>query len=150
MVTVYGGKGDNWSTTVGTTGVINGRGVVFDTSNGGVKLGGAKGVGIGVANGGKVNGHDGTSTDTYIAGDEINVTMEGLCYVEIGAGVAFGDDLAMDADGQFIKFVQEDQGATYVEANVEGIIVDSQAIMGKALEAGTTAGDLVLAKLTIK
>lgn len=150
MVTVYGGKGDDWNTTVGTTGVINGRGVVFDTSNGGVKLGGAKGVGIGVANGGKVNTNDGTSADPYVAGDRIAVTMEGFCYLEIGAEVAFGDDLAMDADGQFIKFVQEDQGATYVEANVEGIIVDSQAIMAKALEAGASAGDLVLAKLLIK
>lgn len=150
MVTIYGGKGDNWNTTVGTNGVINGRGVVFDTSNGGVKLGGAKGVGIGVANGGKVNGHDGTSADAYQAGDRINVTMEGLCYVEIGDAVSFGDKLAMDADGQFITFVQEDQTDTYTEANVEGIIADSQAVMATALEAGAAAGDLVLAKLTIK
>lgn len=148
MVTVYGGKGNNWSTTVGTDGVINGRGVVFDTA--GVKLGGAKGVGIGVANGGKVNGHDGTSADPYLDGDEINVTMEGLCYIEIGAAVSFGDKLAMDADGQFITFVQVDQTDTYVEANVEGIIADSQAVMATALEAGSSAGDLVLAKLTIK
>lgn len=148
MVTVYGGEGNNWSTTVGTTGVINGRGVVFDTS--GVKLGGAKGVGIGVANGGKVNLHDGTAADPYQAGDEVNVTMEGFCYVEIGAAVSFGDKLAMDADGQFITFVQEDQGATYVEANVEGIIADSHAVMAFALAAGSTAGDLILAKLTIK
>jgi len=150
MVTVYGGKGDNWSTTVGTNGVINGRGVIFDTSNGGVKLAGAKGLCIGVANGGKVNEHDGTSADAYQADDEINVTMEGFCYLEVGAAVAFGDDLACDSDGQFIKFVQVDQTDTYVEANVEGIIADAQAIFAKALEAGAEAGDLVLAKIVMK
>jgi len=150
MVSIYNGKGDNWSTTVGTSGVINGRGVVIDTSNGGVKLGGAKGIGIGVCNSGKVNEHDGTSADPYQAGDQVSIICEGFVKLEIGAAVAIGDNLAMDADGQFIPFVQEDQGASYVEANVEGIIADSQAIMARALEAGSTAGDYVLAKLLIK
>jgi hypothetical protein len=148
--TIYGGAGNNVTLTVGTDGVINGRGVVWDTDNGGVKLGGAKGIGIGVANGGKVNGHDGTSTNAYQAGDVIGVQVEGMAYVEIGAAVSQGDPLAMDADAQFIKFVQANQGGTYVEANVEGIIDDARAIMAIAFEDGSTAGDYVLAKLCIR
>jgi hypothetical protein len=149
MTSIYGGKGDNWNTTVGTSGVINGRGVQFDTTNGGVKLSTAKAV-IGVCNSGKVNEHDGTSADAYQAGDEVAIMMEGFAKVEIGAEVAFGDKLTTDADGQFIPFVQTDQTDTYTEANVEGIIGESQCVFATALEAGAAAGDYVLAKLSFK
>jgi hypothetical protein len=148
MTTIYGGKGDNWNTTVGTNGVINGRGVQFDTSNGGVKLAGAKAC-IGVCNSGKVNGHDGTSADAYQAGDEVAIMMEGFAYVEIGAAVAFGDKLTTDADGQFIKFVQTEPIGVYTE-DVDRIIGESQCVIATALEAGSTAGDYVLAKLSFK
>lgn len=150
MTSVYAGKGDNASLEVGTSGVINGRGVVWDTSNGGVKLGGAKGIGIGVAAGGKVNEHDGTSADPYQAGDMIAIQLEGFAMLEIGAEVSQGDALAMDADGQFITFVPLDQTSSYVEANVEGVTADTRAIMAIAWEDGASAGDYVKAKLCIK
>ena len=133
---VYKGKGDNLTTTVGTDGVINKRFVVPDGSNGGVKLAGEDALDvIGIADGGKVNGHDGTASDPYLAGDVIAVAIEGVYEVELGGTVAEFGRVASDANGKAVAIGTIDS------------YDDLQKIVGYVLKAGDD-GDVVPMKIT--
>jgi len=96
--------GDVTTREVGTNGVINGRFVTNDTGDT-VKLAGAGDQVVGVANGGKVNNHDGTAADPYQAGDSIAIRHRGIVVVEAGAnGVVMGDLVKAAANGKAQPF----------------------------------------------
>lgn len=121
-------EGDVTTREVGTDGVINGRFVTNDTGDT-VKLAGAGDQVVGVANGGKVNNHDGTASDPYLDGDKIAVRHRGIVVVEAGAdGIVMGDLVKAAANGKAQPF------------DTANDTVD--LIAGRAMTSGDTGDDV--------
>ncbi len=120
--------GDVTTREVGTDGVINGRFVTADTGDT-VKLASAGDQVVGVADGGKVNNHDGTASDPYKDGDKIAVRHRGVVIVEAGAdGITMGDLVKTANNGKAQKF------------DTANDTVD--LIAGRALTSGDSGDDI--------